>query len=252
MGLGINTETPPAVKTIIIVNCLFFLASIALPKYFGIDLLNILGLHYWEASSFNPVQLLTYMFLHDTSGFTHIFFNMFGLWMFGRGIEQALGTKKFLIFYFVTGLGAAIVQEVTWMISLNSIIDAFNQYVNTKDATLLMPYLTNVTADTHIPIDKVLEFKNTILNQPLTVGASGCIFGLLVAFAVLFPQAEIFLLFIPIPIKAPIFVAIYAVAELFLGIAGTGDGIAHYAHLGGLLFGLVLLLIWKKQGKLYN
>ncbi len=208
MGMGINTYTPPAVKNIIIVNVLFFLASIILPKYFNLDVIYLLGLHYFESEAFNPVQLLTYMFLHDTSGFGHIFFNMFGLWMFGRAIEQVMGPKRFLLYYFVTGVGAAIVQEVTWMFSLQPMM--------------------------------------------VTVGASGCIFGLLAAFAVLFPKAEIFLLFIPIPIKAPIFVIIYAVIELFAGVAGSGDGIAHYAHLGGLVFGLILLFIWKKQGKLYD
>ncbi len=247
MGFGINTNTPPAVKNIIIINCLFFLASIALPKFAGIDVVNLLGLHYFEAEAFNPVQLLTYMFLHDTSGLTHIFFNMFGLWMFGRGIEETLGTKRFLIFYFVTGVGAALVQEATWAISLSQINDAFNQYINTKDISLLTPYFQNLDANTYIPVSQVLQLKALILNKPVTIGASGCIFGLLIAFAMLFPKAEIFLLFIPIPIKAPVFVAIYAVAELFMGIAGTGDGVAHYAHLGGMLFGLILLLIWRND-----
>lgn len=247
MGFGINTTTPPAVKNIIIINCLFFLASIALPKFAGIDVVNLLGLHYFEAEAFNPIQLLTYMFLHDTSGLTHIFFNMFGLWMFGRGIEEALGTKRFLIFYFVTGVGAALVQEATWAISLNQISDAFNQYINTKDISLLTPYLQNLDSNTYIPVSQAMQLKALLLNKPVTIGASGCIFGLLIAFAMLFPKAEIFLLFIPIPIKAPIFVAIYAVAELFMGIAGTGDGVAHYAHLGGMLFGFILLLIWRND-----
>lgn len=247
MGFGINTNTPPAVKNIIIINCLFYLASIALPKFAGIDLINLLGLHYFEAEAFNPIQLLTYMFLHDVSGIGHIFFNMFGLWMFGRGIEEALGTKRFLIFYFVTGLGAALVQEATWAISFNQMADAFTQYINTKDTSLLMPYLPGLEAGQYVSVDQALQLKALLMNKAVTIGASGCIFGLLIAFAMLFPKAEIFLLFIPIPIKAPIFVAVYAVLELLMGVAGTGDGVAHYAHIGGMLFGFILLLIWRND-----
>ena len=141
MAFGFNTYTPPATKNLIIINCLCFLASIALPKFAGIDVINMLGLHYVGAEAFNPVQFLTYMFLHDTSGLTHIFFNMFGLWMFGRAIEEALGTRRFLVFYFVTGVGAAVVQEATWAYTLHPVINALNQYVNTRDITLLQPFL---------------------------------------------------------------------------------------------------------------
>lgn len=247
MAFGLNTYTPPATKNLIIVNCLFFLASLALPKFLGFDIVNLLGLHYIGSEAFNPVQLLTYMFLHDTSGFTHIFFNMFGLWMFGRAIEEALGTKRFLVYYFITGVGAALVQEATWAYTLHPMIDAMNQYVNTRDISLLQPYF-NVHDGVTYPIDQILALKQAVLNQPVTVGASGCVFGLLLAFAMLFPQAEIFLLFIPIPIKAPIFVGIYALAELFLGVQSfSGDNVAHFAHLGGMLFGLILLLIWRRQ-----
>lgn len=247
MAFGFNTYTPPATKNLIIINCLCFLASIALPKFAGIDVINLLGLHYVGAEAFNPVQFLTYMFLHDTSGFTHIFFNMFGLWMFGRAIEEALGTRRFLVFYFVTGVGAAVVQEATWAYTLHPVIDALNTYVNTRDITPLQQFF-DFQSGAQYPINEILDLKRLILNKPVTVGASGCVFGLLLAFAMLFPQAEIFLLFIPIPIKAPIFVGIYALVELFLGVQSfSGDNVAHFAHLGGLLFGLILLLIWRRQ-----
>ncbi|MBQ5523998.1 MAG: rhomboid family intramembrane serine protease [Paludibacteraceae bacterium] len=247
MAFGFNTYTPPATKNLIIINCLCFLASIALPKFAGIDVINMLGLHYVGAEAFNPVQFLTYMFLHDTSGLTHIFFNMFGLWMFGRAIEEALGTRRFLVFYFVTGVGAAVVQEATWAYTLHPVINALNQYVNTRDITVLQQFF-DLPNGARYSIDDILELKQLILNKPVTVGASGCVFGLLLAFAMLFPQAEIFLLFIPIPIKAPIFVGIYALAELFLGVQSfSGDNVAHFAHLGGMLFGLILLLIWRRQ-----
>jgi membrane associated rhomboid family serine protease len=248
----INPNFPPAIKNLIIINFIFWLASIILPKYANIDIVDWLGLHYWLSDKFNPAQLITYMFLHDTSSFSHIFFNMFGLWMFGKNIEMFWGAKRFLIFYFVTGIGAGIIQELTWMIDYVPMVNAINEYASSKDISQLMPYLKNIQENTIIPIDQLMDFKTQILNQPITVGASGALFGILLAFAMLFPQARMFMIFIPIPIRAPYFVAFYALAELFMGIGGNADGIAHYAHLGGMLFGLILILIWKKKGTLYQ
>lgn len=248
----INPNFPPAIKNLIIINFIFWLASIILTKYANIDIVDWLGLHYWLSDKFNPAQLITYMFLHDTSSFSHIFFNMFGLWMFGKNIEMFWGTKRFLIFYFVTGIGAGIIQELTWMVDYVPIVNAINEYASSKDISQLMPYLKNIQENTIIPIDQLMDFKTQILNQPITVGASGALFGILLAFAMLFPQARMFMIFIPIPIRAPYFVAFYALAELFMGIGGNADGIAHYAHLGGMLFGLILILIWKKKGTLYQ
>lgn len=248
----INPNFPPAIKNLIIINFIFWLASIILPKYANIDIVDWLGLHYWLSDKFNPAQLITYMFLHDTSSFSHIFFNMFGLWMFGKNIEMFWGAKRFLIFYFVTGIGAGIIQELTWMVDYVPIVNAINEYASSKDISQLMPYLKNIQENTIIPIDQLMDFKTQILNQPITIGASGALFGILLAFAMLFPQARMFMIFIPIPIRAPYFVAFYALAELFMGIGGNADGIAHYAHLGGMLFGLILILIWKKKGTLYQ
>lgn len=248
----INPNFPPAIKNLIIINFIFWLASIILPKYANIDIVDWLGLHYWLSDKFNPTQLITYMFLHDTSSFSHIFFNMFGLWMFGKNIEMFWGAKRFLIFYFVTGIGAGIIQELTWMIDYVPMVNAINEYASSKDISQLMPYLKNIQENTIIPIDQLMDFKTQLLNQPITVGASGALFGILLAFAMLFPQARMFMIFIPIPVRAPYFVAFYALAELFMGIGGNVDGIAHYAHLGGMLFGLILILIWKKKGTLYQ
>lgn len=248
----INPNFPPAIKNLIIINFIFWLASIILPKYANIDIVDWLGLHYWLSDKFNPAQLITYMFLHDTSSFSHIFFNMFGLWMFGKNIEMFWGAKRFLIFYFVTGIGAGIIQELTWMIDYVPMVNAINEYASSKDISQLMPYLKNIQENTIIPIDQLMDFKTQLLNQPITVGASGALFGILLAFAMLFPQARMFMIFIPIPVRAPYFVAFYALAELFMGIGGNADGIAHYAHLGGMLFGLILILIWKKKGTLYQ
>jgi len=177
---------------------------------------------------------------------------MFGLWMFGKNIEMFWGAKRFLIFYFVTGIGAGIIQELTWMIDYVPMVNAINEYASSKDISQLMPYLKNIQENTIIPIDQLMDFKTQLLNQPITVGASGALFGILLAFAMLFPQARMFMIFIPIPVRAPYFVAFYALAELFMGIGGNVDGIAHYAHLGGMLFGLILILIWKKKGTLYQ
>ncbi len=248
MAFSFNTYTPPATKNLIIVNCLCFLASLALPKMFDIDLVELFGLHYVGSAAFKPVQFITYMFLHDTSGLTHIFFNMFGLWMFGKAVEEALGTKRFLIFYFVTGIGAAVIQEATWAFTLQHTINDLNQYLNTKDPTLLAPYVRHEFINDNFSVRDIMLLKEVLLSRAVTVGASGSIFGLLLAFAMLFPQAEIYLLFIPIPIKAPIFVGVYALVELFLGVQSfSGDNVAHFAHLGGMIFGVILLLIWRRQ-----
>lgn len=223
-----------------------------LPRVLNVDIVELFGLHYWGSEAFKPYQLVTYMFLHDTSSFSHLLFNMFGLWMFGKDIELFWGKNKFLIFYFVTGIGAGIIQELVWHIDLSKAAEAFNMYASTKDIDLLRPYLTNLTEHTYIPIGRLMELKEQILSSAVTVGASGALFGILLAFAMIFPQAKMMLLFIPYPIRAPYFVAIYAVIELFCGVAQTADGVAHFAHLGGMLFGLILILFWKKSGKFYN
>jgi membrane associated rhomboid family serine protease len=248
----INRNFPPVIKNLVIINLLCWLASMTLPRAFGFDVVENFGLHYWGSEAFKPYQLVTYMFLHDTSSFSHLLFNMFGLWMFGKDIELFWGRNKFLIFYFVTGIGAGIVQELVWHIDLSKAAEAFNMYASTKDINLLRPYLTNLTEHTYIPIGRLMELKEQILSSAVTVGASGALFGILLAFAMIFPQARMMLLFIPYPIRAPYFVAIYAVIELFCGVAQTADGVAHFAHLGGMLFGLILILIWKRNGKFYN
>ena len=242
---------PPVVKNLLIINILFWLASLTLPGVIGIDVVDWLGLHYWQSDKFVVSQLVTYMFLHDTSSLFHLFFNMFALYMFGKNIEYIWGTKKFLLFYFVTGIGAAIVQQITWSFYFVPISNSFGEYVNNRDISVLMPYL-NVNESTVLSTTEVLQLKNMVLNQPITVGASGAVFGILLAFAMLFPDARIMLLFLPVPIKARYFVIFYGAMELFLGVSNfQGDSIAHFAHLGGMLFGLVLILLWRKKGTLY-
>lgn len=210
-----------------------FLATVLIKN---IDLNSLLGMHYWQASKFHPYQVITYMFMH--AGFSHIFFNMFAVYMFGALLERVWGTKKFLLYYLVSGIGAAFVQQLFWYIEFNNYFNALNQAIVINGAE-------NVTY--------AISQLNEVMNRAVTIGASGSVFGLLLAFGWLFPEEKLFLIFLPIPIKARWFVLFYGLAELFLGVAQfSGDNIAHFAHLGGMLFGLVLLLIWKKQGKLYS
>lgn len=214
----ILSSFPPVILNLLVVNFLFWLASVVLPGAANIDVNMSLGLHYWQSKDFHAYQLLTYMFQH--ASFDHIFFNMFGLFMFGPVLEQVWGSKRFLFFYLFTGIGAAITQEVFWTMSF---------YPEIGSA------LTNV---------------NFVGREPLTVGASGAIFGILLAFAMVFPDARMMLLFLPIPIKAKYFVPVYALIELFMGVASfSGDNVAHFAHLGGALFGVVLILIWKRSAR---
>ena len=220
---GFFSSIPPVTKNLIIINLLFWLAEIVLPRV-GIDLVKYLGLHYFAASDFNAVQLVTYMFMHDPGSFGHVFFNMFSVFMFGRTLEMVWGSKHFLIYYLTTGIGAGLVQEVTWFFSLRDAIDA-----------------TIVQAG--------WETTRTLLNNVITIGASGAVFGILLAFGMLFPNAELFIMFIPIPVKAKYFVIFYGIVELFLGVGNfSGDNIAHFAHLGGMLFGFFLIRYWKKKG----
>lgn len=214
---------------------------------------DFLGLHYWASEKFNFAQLFTYMFLHG--GFSHLFFNMFAVFMFGVIIERVWGSRRFLLFYIVSGVGAALVQESVWTYEFQPVLSALNsgeiaELIEVEGA--LRRFFTFPNIEQIRPFHMV-EMYNSLANSPLTVGASGAVFGILLAFGWLFPETRLYMLFIPVPIKARVFVAIYAVAELFLGVANfSGDSIAHFAHLGGMIFGAILILYWKKKGNLYN
>ena len=245
---------PPVVLNLMIINLLFWVASQVLPTSFGIDLVKLLGLHYWFSDKFNPIQLVTYMFLHDTSSISHLFCNMFGVWMFGRTLEQVWGAKKFLFFYLFTGVGAGIIQELTWMIDLHGITTAMNIAIAENSGEALVPFSSMFTGGNiaNATAMDVIRLKQQIFAAHVTVGASGALFGILLAFGWLFPEARMGLLFIPVMIPARIFVAIYAAFELFFGVTGFAfDNVAHFAHLGGMIFGAVILWVWQKQGKFY-
>lgn len=231
---------PAVTKNLLIINILMWLAQVTLPKA-GINLTELLGLHFWIASDFNPAQLFTYMFLHSDNDFTHLFFNMFSLLMFGPLLERTLGSKRFLFYYLSCGLGAALVQEVVWQFTWKEIFAPF--FANAGGWTMEQAYQA---------IDTALANGENIpaLNALLTIGASGSIFGILLAFGMLFPNLPLYLMFIPIPIKAKYMVIGYGAIEFFFGISGTMSSVAHFAHLGGMLFGLIILLIWKKKGNI--
>jgi len=251
---------PPIVKNLIAINLILWLASLVSPSFFSrwglnIDLTDILGMHYWASSKFSPAQLITYMFMHG--GFSHILFNMFALYMFGGVLEQLWGPKRFLFYYLITGIGAGIVQQLFWTMEYHSLLVAMDNAISANSGEGLLPFqdilgkyfsMSNLSS---FDAPSLVGMKRMFLDLPVTIGASGSVFGLLLAFGWLFPEAKLMIFPLPIPIKARIFVLIYGVAELFLGVAQfSGDSVAHFAHLGGMLFGTILILYWKKKNRL--
>ena len=212
---------PLVVKNLLIINGIFFLATIAMDMVWHIDLAQYLGLHYIGASDFRPYQFVTYMFMHGS--FAHLFFNMFALWMFGNAIENAWGPKRFLIFYLVCGIGAGLTQELVQYIQFSDI----HNFQNVNLGGRIVPV-------------------EDYLNMLTTVGASGAVYGILLAFGMMWPNSMIYLYFL-IPIKTKWFVLIYGLLELFTGFSSI-DNVAHFAHVGGMVFGLLLILYWKNQG----
>ena len=230
-------NTPPVTKNLIIINILCFFAAIVAEKY-GVDLNDVLGLHYFESDKFRLYQLFTYMFMH--SGFEHIFFNMFAVWMFGRILETVWGSQRFLFYYVLCGMGAGLVQEVT-------------QYIEFIPYMADMAQLSTYAPEAVIPINGTthtaaqwLTMYERVISVP-TVGASGAVYAILMAFGMLFPNQEIFIFPLPMPIKAKWLIIGYFVIELGMGIM-SNDGIAHFAHLGGMIFGFLLIMYWCKKG----
>lgn len=216
------------------------------PDRLGYRIDALFALHYWDASMFNPMQLFTYMFMHSTANFGHLLFNMFSLWMFGTAIERALGGWRFLFYYVSCGLGAAIIQEFAWMWTWADTAARGLAPLNPGFSVgQIKEMLTNPAA-----FGMATEV-NAIKNGLITVGASGAIYGVLLAFGMLWPNQPLFLFFLPIPIKAKWMVIGFGVLEILLGLSdarGLSDGIAHFAHLGGMIFGFIMIYYWKKKG----
>ena len=214
---------PTVTKNLLIINVLCFFGMLVAKRY-GIDVENLLGIHFFLASDFNLSQLISYMFMH--ANFQHIFFNMFAVWMFGRVLEQVWGPRRFLTYYLICGIGAGLIQELVQYLEYAFTLSNYDS-VNLGIAGGIIP-------------------MEEYLNMMTTVGASGAVYGILLAFGMLFPNSQMFIFPLPFPIKAKYFVIGYAVLELFLGLGG-GDGVAHFAHLGGMLFGLILIIYWRKK-----
>lgn len=233
---------PPVTKNLLIINALFLFATWVARTTFGINLNTYLALHLPLSEHFNPAQLGTYMFMHG--GMMHLFFNMFAVFMFGRILETYWGPKKFFTYYVITGIGAGLIHLGAGYIEYYSLLPQLSEQqlqIVLSQGAEAMNNFQNFT-------DPVMGKFNMILNGP-TVGASGAVFGILLAFGMLFPNTELMLLFPPIPLKAKYFVIIYGVVELFMGVANFSfDNVAHWAHLGGMVFGFILLKYWQKKG----
>ena len=217
---------PTVTRNLLIINVVVFLATY-LMQMIGADLNSILGLHFILAPDFQAYQLLTYMFAHG--GWSHIFFNMFALWMFGCIVERTWGARKFLFYYIACGIGAGLFQELAQMVQFYLLATEHIQGF-TLSQTML-----------------VAKASATLLNAWTTVGASGAIYGILLAFGMLYPEERLFIFPLPVPIKAKWFVLIYAAIELFMAFSTTGDGVAHLAHLGGMVVGFFLIRYWRRR-----
>lgn len=273
------TFLPFVVKNLLIINGLMFLAQILSERSFGFRLEEHLGLHYFAAQDFRPWQFITYMFLHGD--FWHVLFNMFALWMFGYMLENVWGPRRFLFYYFATGIGAALVHYFVIFLEINPTVVAINQVIANPDAGAIFDFIARhplkinqYSGEIYLQLRKMqgametlamnpenrqalqtatnflVDYREYYLNLPNVIGASGAVYGILLAFGMMFPNTLIFVYFL-FPIKAKYFVIIFGLIELFSGFSSAQSNIAHFAHLGGMIFGYFILLYWKKKGTLY-
>lgn len=257
------------VRTLIIINVVAYVLLLLASEYAGDQPLNLFALHNWLSPDFKPWQIITHLFLHSTGGVFHLFFNMLALWMFGTALEQNWGSKRFVYYYFACGIGAALVHNTVVGFQLQPMISAADIYLSNPSYTLFEQFISN-----HLPgsydnvqineflvawyndrmnpgyisqsqsfVNEVVEFRTNIP----TVGASGAVYGLLLAFGMIFPNAMIMMLIPPIPMKAKYFVMVYGLIELSMGIRNNiEDNVAHFAHLGGMVFGILIILYYRK------
>ncbi len=260
---------PPVVKNLLIINGIMFLATVVFENKFGLDLSEYLGLHYPTSKYFQPYQFITHLFMHGN--FTHILSNMFALWMFGNVLENVWGGKRFLIYYMVTGLGAAVIHTgFTWYevsqvqssvdlfaaqggpVDFRNLIDKYRIFVGFEEMQSINDFIAQwklLPTDVRMK-EEAVSFANVLVERKAdipVVGASGAVFGVLLAFGMMFPNTLIYLYFF-FPMKAKWFVILYGAFELYSGLqSNPGDNVAHFAHLGGMLFGFILIRMWNKR-----
>jgi len=225
--MNMFSNIPPVVKNLLIINVIFFIAMHLFGAQGQYPLVKYLAVYYFDSPNFRIWQVVTYMFMHSPGSLTHILFNMFALFSFGPALEYTFGSKRFLNYYLLTGLGALVLQMAVQALEVYQITGAI-----TIDTTTFSSSQENIAK------------LASVYYTPM-LGASGAIFGVLIAFGYLFPNAELILIFLPIPIKAKYLIPFYIILELFLGVKQfSGDSVAHFAHLGGALFGFLLIKYW--------
>lgn len=231
---------PPITFNLLMINIVMYLVKLMFLYKYDMDISEHLGLRYFMSNEFHWYQLITYMFIHGNE--THLFFNMFALWMFGPLLEQLWGGKRFLIYYAICGLGAALTQYAFYYFSIQDLVNNLNKFHQE------IMQLSNEHIRTAY-LEEWQEHVNEVYDSMVIIGASGAIYGLLAAYGVLFPNSYFYIYFI-MPIKAKWFVVLYGLIELFTGIF-LEDNVAHFAHLGGMLVGIVYVYIWKRKNKVY-
>lgn len=239
------TILPEIIKTLIAINLTFFVATIVINNVFGVSMEEYLGLYLPISDNFSPIQVVTHIFMHSRYNYMHILINMFMLWMFGSRLENMWGGKRFLVFYLITGFGGALLHwfasyiEFSWVAS--ELSPNLLAMIKNEGNDILMSgrNFTNTAA----------AKANLLLNRP-TIGASGAVYGVMMAFAMMFPYERIYLYFL-FPIQIRYFVMAIIVIELLSGVSANGGTIAHFAHLGGMLFGYILIKYWRKKNEVY-
>ena len=236
------SNLPPVTKNLLIINVIIWAFMAIVPNSTADRVMQLGGLHYVTSPGFGIWQFFTYMFIH--ANFMHLFFNMWALLIFGFLIENFLGSKRYLFYYLSCGVGAAIIQMIVFAIMIANVSSGLNP------ATV-----SSVTHDGWNLIKEGLTFRDPVLGElnglinGTTVGASGAVFGILLAVAMIYPNLPMYIMFIPVPVKAKWMVLAYGAVEVFLGVATPSDGVAHFAHLGGMLFGFIMLWYWKRQSR---
>jgi membrane associated rhomboid family serine protease len=257
------------IRTLIIINVVAYVLLLIASEYAGNTPMTLLALHNWLSPDFKPWQIITHLFLHSTDGVFHLFFNMLALWMFGSALEQSWGSKRLIYYYFACGIGAALVHNTVVGFQLQPMIAASDLYLSNPSYTLFEQFISNhlpgsydneqineflvawyndrmnpgYISQSQVFVNDVVEFRTNIP----TVGASGAVYGLLLAFGMTFPNAMILMLIPPIPMKAKYFVIVYGLIELSMGLRNNiEDNVAHFAHLGGMVFGILLIFYYRK------